>query len=102
MPLDAPVIRMTLGFFICLIVILERKAAARYKEQVPLRKIIRKMMSTASVTPFNPEAAPLKRRGLMLVLASPPGGGKTSVSRELMRRDPDTTVSVSATTRAKR
>lgn len=38
----------------------------------------------------------------MLVLASPPGGGKTTISRELMRLDPETTVSVSATTRAKR
>lgn len=38
----------------------------------------------------------------MLVLASPPGGGKTTISRELIRLDPQTTVSVSATTRAKR
>lgn len=38
----------------------------------------------------------------MLVLASPPGGGKTTISRELMRLDPQTTLSVSATTRAKR
>lgn len=38
----------------------------------------------------------------MLVLASPPGGGKTTITRELMRTDPQTVVSVSATTRAKR
>ncbi len=38
----------------------------------------------------------------MLVLASPPGGGKTTISRELMRTDTQTIVSVSATTRAKR
>lgn len=38
----------------------------------------------------------------MLVLASPPGGGKTTISREIMRLDPATTISVSATTRAKR
>jgi guanylate kinase len=44
----------------------------------------------------------LKRRGLMLVLASPPGGGKTSISREVIRRDAHTTVSVSATTRKQR
>lgn len=36
----------------------------------------------------------------MLVLASPPGGGKTSVSREIVRRDAGTALSVSATTRA--
>lgn len=44
----------------------------------------------------------LKRRGLMLVLASPPGGGKTSISREVISRDPDCLVSVSATTRQQR
>ena len=38
----------------------------------------------------------------MLVLASPPGGGKTTITRELMRTDPQTVISVSATTRAKR
>ena len=59
-------------------------------------------MSSASTTPSKPAPVTLKRRGVMLVLASPPGGGKTSVSRELMKRDPQTTVSVSATTRAMR
>lgn len=38
----------------------------------------------------------------MLVLASPPGGGKTTITRELMRLDPRTTISVSATTREQR
>lgn len=38
----------------------------------------------------------------MLVLASPPGGGKTTISRELMKLDPHTVVSTSATTRAQR
>jgi len=56
-------------------------------------------MTAASVTPF-PETKPfLKRRGVMLVLASPPGGGKTTITRELMRTDPQTVVSISATTR---
>lgn len=59
-------------------------------------------MSSASATPSKSAPVTLKRRGVMLVLASPPGGGKTSVSRELMKRDPQTTVSVSATTRAMR
>lgn len=39
---------------------------------------------------------------MMVVLASPPGGGKTTITRELMKRDPQTMISVSATTRAKR
>lgn len=47
-------------------------------------------------------AKALKRRGLMLVLASPPGGGKTSISREIAKRDPNTVISVSATTRKQR
>ncbi len=36
----------------------------------------------------------------MLVLASPPGGGKTTISREIIKRDAQTRLSVSATTRA--
>lgn len=35
----------------------------------------------------------------MLVLASPPGGGKTTITREIMRADPNTTISISCTTR---
>jgi guanylate kinase len=42
------------------------------------------------------------RRGLMLVLSSPSGAGKTSISRELLRREPGLAMSVSATTRQKR
>jgi len=59
------------------------------------------MMAAAKVTALSPSKA-LKRRGLMLVLASPPGGGKTTVSREIAKVDPKTVISVSATTRSKR
>ncbi len=60
-------------------------------------------MASASITPLNPaSASAFKRRGLMLVLSSPPGGGKTTISRELVKLDSMTTVSVSATTRDKR
>lgn len=44
----------------------------------------------------------IKRRGLMLVLSSPSGAGKTTLSRRLRETDPDIVMSVSATTRAKR
>jgi guanylate kinase len=44
----------------------------------------------------------ISRRGVMLVLSSPSGAGKTSISRELLRRDPRVKMSVSVTTRAKR
>src|SRR4030081_3208071 len=42
------------------------------------------------------------RRGLMLVLSSPSGAGKTTLSRMLLDRDPAVELSVSVTTRAPR
>lgn len=60
------------------------------------------MMAATSITHFPTSQPTFRRRGLMLVLASPPGGGKTTITRELMRLDPRTTVSVSATTREQR
>jgi len=44
----------------------------------------------------------IRRRGLMLVLSSPSGAGKTSISRELLARDGRISLSVSATTRPRR
>ena len=44
----------------------------------------------------------IQRRGLMLVLSSPSGAGKTTLSRRLLQSDPAITMSVSATTRAAR
>ena len=44
----------------------------------------------------------MHRRGLMLVLSSPSGAGKTTISRSLLDREVDLTMSVSATTRPKR
>ncbi len=44
----------------------------------------------------------ITRRGLMLVLSSPSGAGKTSISRALLEQDDALTLSVSATTRARR
>jgi len=42
------------------------------------------------------------RRGVMLVLSSPSGAGKTTISRLLLERDENLTMSVSVTTRPKR
>ena len=42
------------------------------------------------------------RRGLMLVLSSPSGAGKTSIARNLLAEDDNLTLSVSATTRLPR
>ena len=44
----------------------------------------------------------IERRGLMLVLSSPSGAGKTTISRMLLERDEDISLSVSVTTRPKR
>jgi guanylate kinase len=44
----------------------------------------------------------LKRRGLMLVLSSPSGAGKTSLSRKLLSLNLDLSLSVSMTTRSPR
>ncbi|MXO58207.1 guanylate kinase [Altererythrobacter salegens] len=44
----------------------------------------------------------LKRRGLMFVLSSPSGAGKTTISHMLLEADPDIRLSVSATTRPMR
>ncbi len=42
------------------------------------------------------------RRGVCLVIAAAPGGGKTSVSRALLGAEPELHLSISATTRAPR
>ena len=44
----------------------------------------------------------IKRRGLMLVLSSPSGAGKSTISHALLERNPDLTMSVSVTTRRMR
>jgi guanylate kinase len=44
----------------------------------------------------------IRRRGLMLVLSSPSGAGKTTISRALLAKDGNIVMSVSATTRAAR
>lgn len=43
-----------------------------------------------------------QRRGVMIVLSSPSGAGKTTLSRALLRDDPEISLSVSVTTRAPR
>jgi len=47
-------------------------------------------------------AVTISRRGLMLVLSSPSGAGKSTISRALLNRDPDISMSVSVTTRPMR
>ena len=50
------------------------------------------------------EPSPLsrRRRGLLIVLSSPSGAGKSTIGRNLMAEDPTITMSISATTRPMR
>jgi len=48
------------------------------------------------------DAPAIQRRGLMLVLSSPSGAGKTTLSRQLLENDSHIQLSVSCTTRDKR
>lgn len=44
----------------------------------------------------------LKRRGLMYVMSSPSGAGKTTITRALLKNNKDVSISISATTRPRR
>ncbi|MFA5899782.1 MAG: guanylate kinase [Hyphomicrobium sp.] len=48
------------------------------------------------------ETPTIKRRGLLLVLSSPSGAGKTTIARRLIDADPEISMSVSVTTRKPR
>jgi len=49
-----------------------------------------------------PKTKPIARRGLMLVLSSPSGAGKTTLSRMLLTEEQNITLSISVTTRSRR
>lgn len=49
-----------------------------------------------------PHITNIPRRGILLVMSSPSGAGKTTLSRKLLATDTDVTMSVSVTTRSPR
>ena len=51
---------------------------------------------------LNRDNVPFLRRGLMLVLSSPSGAGKTTISRAILKHDLNFTMSISVTTRPMR
>jgi guanylate kinase len=57
-------------------------------------------MSRGRTPPQAPSA--IRRRGFLLVLSSPSGAGKTTITRQLVKRDPSLLLSVSVTTRERR
>jgi guanylate kinase len=59
------------------------------------------MTPTPATTPTTTPIA-LRRRGLMLIVSSPSGAGKTTISRLLLEREPALAMSVSVTTRPRR
>jgi len=60
-------------------------------------------MSAAAAPPADaPGPAAIRRRGFLLVLSSPSGAGKTTITRRLLERDPSFALSVSVTTRPPR
>ncbi len=56
-------------------------------------------MNDASARVAAARRAAIRRRGLMLVLSSPSGAGKTTIARALLAGDDNLSMSVSATTR---
>jgi len=62
------------------------------------------MADMSSIVASDPLAQPasFRRRGLLFVLSSPSGAGKSTISRKLLADDPGLTMSVSATTRPMR
>ncbi|MCA1366384.1 guanylate kinase [Bradyrhizobium sp. BRP14] len=54
-------------------------------------------MKSATVSPIK-----IARRGLMLVISSPSGAGKSTIARNLLEADPELSISVSVTTRQRR
>ncbi|MBP1860750.1 guanylate kinase [Rhizobium herbae] len=49
-----------------------------------------------------PSSKAIQRRGLMLVISSPSGAGKSTIARNLLEADPHMSISVSVTTRKRR
>lgn len=52
--------------------------------------------------PQQAKSIAIPRRGLMLVISSPSGAGKSTIARNLLERDPGVSLSVSVTTRQRR
>jgi guanylate kinase len=54
------------------------------------------------MSPSRGTASTIRRRGFLVVLSSPSGAGKTTITRRLLERDPSLSLSVSVTTRPRR
>src|SRR3546814_3361020 len=57
---------------------------------------------TDTLLPYTTLFRSFKRRGVLFVLSSPSGAGKSTIARKLLAAEPDLAMSVSATTRPMR
>jgi guanylate kinase len=78
--------------------------APHHFKRVFVQRIIRSLDGHGSpearaVMDADSDPATGQRRGLLIVLSSPSGAGKSTISRMLLAADPDVTMSISATTR---
>ena len=60
------------------------------------------MTATSAGTTVSAEQAEQQRRGLMLVLSSPSGAGKSTIARLLLDKEDNLELSISVTTRPRR
>lgn len=58
--------------------------------------------ANAGVASAGVASAAARRRGVLLIVASPSGAGKSTLSKNLLQVDPDITLSISVTTRERR
>jgi guanylate kinase len=59
-------------------------------------------MSNEAVAPLRADPAAIERRGIMLVLSSPSGAGKSTIARNLLEQEEGLELSISVTTRKRR
>lgn len=81
-----------------------RKSAKKTARKAARKTVKKTAKKAPKKTPSRKTAKPaaIARRGLMFVLSSPSGAGKTTLSRMLLQNDSELELSISVTTRPKR